>query len=165
MKKPRCGMPDVVELSGGGFGWEKRYATGTKWGKKHLTYYVEHGADLSRATQDTVFARALKYWNDVSGLSFSRASNARSADLKISFESRSHVGSNESRCYYPFDGPSGTLTHAFFPSESRAHFDEDERLTDGTSSGTNLLWVATPEFGHSLGIHHSNVRNAVMYPY
>ena len=47
----------------------------------------------------------------------------------------------------------------------RAHFDEDETFTDGTSSGTNLLWVAVHEFGHSLGIHHSDVRNAVMYPY
>ena len=57
------------------------------------------------------------------------------------------------------------LAHAFFPSDGRAHFDEDETFTDGTYDGTNLLWVATHEFGHSLGIHHSDVRNAVMYPY
>ena len=57
------------------------------------------------------------------------------------------------------------LAHAFFPPDGRAQFDDDEHYTDGTPSGTNLLWVATHEFGHALGIHHSNVRNALMYPY
>ena len=77
-KKPRCGMPDVDEE-----GRVKRYKTGSSWSKKHLTYFVEHGADLDRSTQDRVFAKALKYWADASGLSFSRASSAGSADLKI----------------------------------------------------------------------------------
>ena len=57
------------------------------------------------------------------------------------------------------------LAPAFFPSNGCVHFDEDERYTDGTSSGTSLLWVATHEFGHALGIHPSDVRNVVMYPY
>lgn len=78
MKAPRCGMPDVIER-----GRVKRYSTSTKWSKKHLTYHVEHGADLSRSTQDKVFAKALKFWSDVSGLSFSKARSARTADLKI----------------------------------------------------------------------------------
>ena len=78
MKEPRCGMADVDEE-----GRVKRYKTGSKWSKKHLTYFVEHGADLPHATQDTVFAKALKLWADVSSLSFSKASSAAAADLKI----------------------------------------------------------------------------------
>lgn len=84
----------------------------------------------------------------------------------LSFGTRRHGGTSAERtCGSPFDGPGKVLAHAYFPSDGRAHFDEDERYTDGTSSGTNLLWVATHEFGHSLGLKHSNVRGAIMYPY
>ena len=46
-----------------------------------------------------------------------------------------------------------------------AHFDDDERFTTGTSDGINLDWVAVHEFGHSLGLEHSNVRESIMYPW
>ena len=78
MKKPRCGMPDVDED-----GRAKRYNAGSRWSKKQLKYFVEHGADLPHYKQDSVFEKALKFWSDVSGLSFSKASNAREVDLKI----------------------------------------------------------------------------------
>ena len=46
-----------------------------------------------------------------------------------------------------------------------AHFDDDERFTTGTSDGINLDWVAIHEFGHSLGLEHSNVQESIMYPW
>ena len=83
-----------------------------------------------------------------------------------SFGRYSHGGvSGEGACPYPFSGPGGVLAHAYYPPDGRAHFDEDETFTHSTSSGINLLWVATHEFGHSLGLYHSNVRGAIMYPY
>lgn len=79
MKAPRCGMPDPV----GKQGRVKRYSTSGRWNKRHLTYFVEYGADLSRSKQDDVFEKALKFWSDVSGLSFSTTRSASTADLKI----------------------------------------------------------------------------------
>ena len=46
-----------------------------------------------------------------------------------------------------------------------AHFDDDETYTTGVSSGINLDWVAVHEFGHSMGLEHSNVRESIMYPW
>ena len=46
-----------------------------------------------------------------------------------------------------------------------AHFDDDERFTTGTRDGINLDWVAVHEFGHSLGLEHSGVRESIMYPW
>ena len=57
------------------------------------------------------------------------------------------------------------LAHAYYPRDGRAHFDEDETYTHDTKYGVNLLWVATHEFGHSLGLDHTNVRGAIMYPF
>ena len=71
----------------------------------------------------------------------------------------------EQTCPYQFDGPGGVLAHAYFLEDGRAHFDEDETYTHNTPSGTNLLWVALHEFGHSLSLQHSNVQGAVMYSY
>lgn len=46
-----------------------------------------------------------------------------------------------------------------------AHFDDDELFTTGTPNGINLDWVAVHEFGHSMGLEHSNVRESIMYPW
>ncbi|EDO46663.1 predicted protein, partial [Nematostella vectensis] len=162
MRKPRCGMPDVDD-SGLRV---RRYNARDPWSKKSLTYYIEYGADLSASEQDDIFRLALKFWADESGLSFRQVKSGTAADIKISFGSGAHMGTHvESQCPFDFDGPGKVLAHAYFPSDGRAHFDEDETFTHGTSSGINLMWVAAHEFGHSLGLGHSNVQGALMYPY
>ncbi|XP_066028551.1 hatching enzyme [Pocillopora verrucosa] len=121
---------------------------------------------LPRINKRSIFGQALNFWADVSGMSFSAVMDANSADIKISFGRYSHGGTAVERtCPYPFDGAGGTLAHAYYPSDGRAHFDEDETFTHDTSSGTNLLWVATHEFWSFFGLAHSNVRGAIMYPY
>ncbi|XP_046621140.1 50 kDa hatching enzyme-like [Neodiprion virginianus] len=44
-------------------------------------------------------------------------------------------------------------------------FDAAETWTIDSHRGVSLLQVADHEFGHALGIHHSSVESAAMWPY
>lgn len=59
------------------------------------------------------------------------------------------------------------ITGVFLSAEISGdmHFDNDEEFTYKKNYGTDLLWVATHEAGHSLGLEHSAEQNAVMYPW
>ncbi|XP_056140414.1 collagenase 3-like [Lampris incognitus] len=155
MKKPRCGVPDVDVARFTTFQNEP------KWRKTALTYRIEnYTPDMSVAEVDDSIDRALQVWSRVTPLRFSRLYSG-TADIMISFGRLSHGD------YYPFDGPDGTLAHAFAPSPGiggDAHFDEDETFTYRSNRGYVLFMVAAHEFGHSLGLSHSTDPGALMYP-
>ncbi|RZF47626.1 hypothetical protein LSTR_LSTR014972 [Laodelphax striatellus] len=109
--------------------------------------------------------RALDLWAQNSQLTF-REVASENADIVINFH-RGYHGDG-----YPFDGQGLILAQAFFPGPGRGgdvHFDEDEVWqVDGDSNqvgGTSLFSVAAHEFGHSLGLSHSSVVGALMYPW
>ncbi|KAM7374847.1 hypothetical protein PAMP_007482 [Pampus punctatissimus] len=155
MKKPRCGVPDSKIARFSTFG------NAPKWEKNTLTYRIENRTpDLPASEVDDSIEKALQVWAKVTPLRFTRIYSG-TADIMISF------GRQEHGDFYPFDGPGGTLAHAFAPARGiggDAHFDEDETFTFRSNRGFNLFIVAAHEFGHSLGLSHSDDPGALMYP-
>lgn len=153
MQKPRCGMPDVAAYS--------LFPDSPKWTSKVVTYrIVSYTRDLPPFKVNQLVAKAFELWSKEIPLNFRRI-RLGTADIMIGFARGAHGDA------YPFDGPGNTLAHAFAPGPGLggdAHFDEDERWTDGSSIGINFLYAATHELGHSLGLGHSSDPNAVMYP-
>ncbi|NXH69048.1 MMP7 protein, partial [Hydrobates tethys] len=152
MKQPRCGMPDVADYS--------TFPGSPKWEKTDLTYRIlNYTPDLRRKKVVRAIRRAFRVWGNVTPLTFRRVFRGQ-ADINILFAYYVHGDR------YPFDGRGGTLAHAFAPGEGLggdAHFDESERWSE-TNQDINLFLVAAHEFGHSLGLGHSDDREALMYP-
>ncbi|XP_063807601.1 matrix metalloproteinase-18-like [Pseudophryne corroboree] len=152
MQQPRCGFVDVGEFS--------TFPGKPTWKKRDLTYRIlNYTPDMPRAEVDLAIQRAFLVWSDVTPLTFTRVYDYVS-DIEISFAQQYHNDNS------PFDGPSGTLAHAYAPSSGiggDAHFDEDETWTLGFY-GINLFIVAAHEFGHSLGLLHSRDPSALMFP-
>ncbi|XP_068729853.1 matrix metalloproteinase-24-like [Montipora capricornis] len=157
----RCGVRDPQNTASTG-----RFSLqGSTWKKRNLTYRILNFTrdGIPYRDQRRIFRKAFSLWESSSGLTI-REVYFGNADILISFVRQRHGDD------FPFDREGGTLAHAFYPLSNRglsgdAHFDDDERFTTGTSDGINLDWVAVHEFGHSLGLEHSNVRESIMYPW
>lgn len=156
MTKPRCGVPDKRSDSrkiSANFTSE-----GSKWNKIALAYrFSNFTPDITPAQVRATIAGAFARWSAITPLTFSETTSGE--DITISFLSGDHEDSN------PFDGPgSGGLNvwaHAFYPDMSLSedvHFDEYENWSEYF-----LSYVALHEIGHSLGLEHSPLFDAVMY--
>ncbi|KAL5286123.1 Mmp1 family protein [Megaselia abdita] len=159
MSLPRCGVKDKV-----GFGSDnrsKRYALqGSRWKVKNLTYKIsKYPKRLTKADTDTEISRSFAVWSEYTDLTFTQKKSGP-VHIDIRFEESEHGDGD------PFDGVGGTLAHAYFPVYGGdAHFDDAEYWTINSPRGTNLFQVAAHEFGHSLGLSHSDVRSALMAPF
>ncbi|WP_088350943.1 matrixin family metalloprotease [Bacillus cereus] len=139
-------------------------AQGNKWDKTSLTYrFVNFTADLSEAEVRNAIAAALGLWSAVTPLIFTEVTGDNNADILIRFATGDHGDGK------PFDGVGNTLAHAFYPPPNGGdiagdtHFDDDETWSVNLPpSGIDLVTVAAHEFGHSLGLDHSNVVGSLM---
>ncbi|XP_073414460.1 macrophage metalloelastase-like isoform X2 [Dendrobates tinctorius] len=152
MNAPRCGMPDVAEFS--------TFNGRPRWQTNSITYRIlNYTPDLPTGVVDDSIQKAFSVWSQVTPLRFTKVNNGE-ADILIQFSARVHGDRN------PFDGAGRVLAHAYAPGArigGDAHFDEDERWTN-SRAGFNLFLVAAHEFGHSLGLNHSEDPQALMFP-
>ncbi len=109
---------------------------------------------------------AFSYWAAVTPLTFTEVADAANPEMRIRFVTGDHGDGS------PFDGGGGVLAHCFYPPPNGgdiagdAHFDDAENWSVNLPpSGIDLITVAAHEFGHGLGLAHSTVGDALMYPY
>ncbi|XP_036385336.1 matrix metalloproteinase-17 [Megalops cyprinoides] len=167
MKTPRCSLPDVSEWESPGRRRRALLSQG-KWNKRHLSWRVrtfpKESAALGRDTVRALMYYALKVWSDIAPLNFHEVAGSE-ADIQIDFTKADH---NDG---YPFDGPGGTVAHAFFPGDrfiaGDTHFDDEEAWTfrSPDSHGMDLFAVAVHEFGHAIGLAHTSAMESIMRPY
>ena len=163
--------------------------TGNKWGSSTMgtpggtvTYsFMGNGISFSAEGYGTSVAissltgfqacfvtdiqNAFAAWHAVSNIQFVQVS-----DNGVAFNASGAAGDIRIGAH-AFDGPSGTLAHAYFPPPNGVsaagdlHFDSAENWKCNTS-GVDIGIVALHEIGHSLGLNHENTSTvAVMDPF
>ncbi|HZH29256.1 MAG TPA: matrixin family metalloprotease [Pyrinomonadaceae bacterium] len=138
---------------------------GRKWNHTNLTYYFQNGTnDIAGNDEHQAVREAFTLWANVTTLTFTEVYSPSSADIVIIWAVGNHGDG------FPFDGTNGVLAHAFFPPPNGgslagdAHFDDDETWSNNFSA-IDMVTVAAHEIGHSLGLGHSQVPGALMYPF
>ncbi|HZN18067.1 MAG TPA: RICIN domain-containing protein [Micromonosporaceae bacterium] len=160
MSRSRCGVPDIDPAS-------PMFATTCAWNRDSLTYAFGAGTgDVSGDDEREAVRRAFRTWSAATQFAFREVGTGDSPDIVISWGNASCGDA---------DMTGSTLAHADYPPgcgyygnalPRPIHFDDQEHAwcVGAVASQYDVETVALHEIGHILGMLHSSVSGAVMFP-
>ncbi|GER27101.1 matrix metalloproteinase [Striga asiatica] len=156
--KPQCGTLDLSKPNNDiQFHTISRYSFhqgNPKWRKETLSYAFDW--NVPNAAKPPLES-ALKEWQSSTHFKFYPVKNFSRADIKLSFMSGDHGDG------HPF--PGGGLAHSFPPPDGRVHFDLHQNWSWARKRDAyDVKSVGLHELGHILGLSHSTIFKAIMYP-
>ncbi len=158
MARPRCGLPDLSS--------SVTFVSRCPWRQATLSFAFDIGTpDIAGNIELQAVTTAISTWQAVCPLTFIEVGSSENPNVLIGWRPPNDPD---------LDMTGSVIAHADFPPDCSIvtntlpkplHFDDEHRWsTTGATIALDVQSVALHEFGHILGLEHSTIASAVMFP-